>query len=179
MIKYRQKRTCLEMFKITEINYKKVIAFFQKYEYCALALKICYSFLPLLLFIGYPVLISYVIFCRPHDILRIILVPFGVFLLVSVLRRLINEQRPYEKYGVQSLFGKTTKGQSIPSRHTASAFIISLAMLYVSFDLGVAALSVSLMITLSRVLAGVHFIRDVLAAMLISVLAGIVFFFLI
>ena len=67
----------------------------------------------------------------------------------------------------------------MPSRHTASAFIISFAILYVNAGLGFAALSVSFLITLSRVLAGVHFIRDVLAAMLLSVTVGVIFFFLI
>ena len=66
----------------------------------------------------------------------------------------------------------------MPSRHTASAFIISLAIFYVNAELGIAALTVSFLITLSRVLAGVHFIRDVVAAMLLSVTIGVIFFFL-
>ena len=168
-----------EMFKITEKNYKRIIMFFKERNFAFNALKFCYRFLPLLLFIGYPALIVYVFFSNPADLFKIILVPFGVFLLVTVLRKVINEQRPYEKYNTPSLFGKTTKGQSMPSRHTASAFIISLAILYVNFGLGIAALSVSFLITLSRVLAGVHFIRDVLAAMLLSVTIGVIFFFLI
>lgn len=167
------------MFKITEKNYKRIICFFQKRKYGRNALKFCYSFLPLLLFIGYPALIAYVFFSNPVDLFKIIFVPLGVFLLVTVLRKVINEQRPYEKYSTPSLFGKTTKGQSMPSRHTASAFIISLAILYVNTELGIAALSVSFLITLSRLLAGVHFIRDVLVAMLISVTIGVIFFFLI
>ncbi len=167
------------MFKITEKNYKRIIKFFSERKFACNALKFCYRFLPLLLFIGYPALIVYVFFSNPACLFKIILVPLGVFLLVTVLRKVINEQRPYEKYSTPSLFGKTTKGQSMPSRHTASAFIISLAILYVNAELGIAALSVSLLITISRVLAGVHFIRDVVAAMLLSVTVGVVFFFLI
>lgn len=166
------------MFIITEKNYKRIITFFKERNFACNALKFCYSFLPLLLFIVYPVLIIYVFFSNPVDLFKIILVPLGVFLLVTVLRKVINEQRPYEKYSTPSLFGKTTKGQSMPSRHTASAFIISLAVLSVNAPLGIAALSVSFLITLSRVLAGVHFIRDVLAATLLSVSIGIIFLFL-
>lgn len=166
------------MFIITEKNYKRIITFFKERNFACNALKFCYSFLPLLLFIVYPVLIIYVFFSNPVDLFKIILVPLGVFLLVTVLRKVINEQRPYEKYSTPSLFGKTTKGQSMPSRHTASAFIISLAVLSVNAPFGIAALSVSFLITLSRVLAGVHFIRDVLAAMLLSVSIGIIFLFL-
>ena len=167
------------MFKITEKNYKRIIKCFSERNFAFNALKFCYRFLPLLLFVGYPALIVYVFFSNPVDIFKIILVPLGVFLLVTVLRKVINEQRPYEKYNTPSLFGKTTKGQSMPSRHTASAFIISLAILYVNTELGIAALSVSFLITHSRVLAGVHFIRDVLAAMLLSITVGVIFFFII
>jgi membrane-associated phospholipid phosphatase len=167
------------MFKITEKNYKRIITFFKERNFACNALKFCYRFLPLLLFIGYPALIVYVFFSNPVDLFKIILVPLGVFLLVTVLRKVINEQRPYEKYRTSSLFGKTTKGQSMPSRHTASAFIISLAIFYVNAELGIAALTVSFLITLSRVLAGVHFIRDVVVSILLSVTAGTLFFFII
>ena len=167
------------MFKITEKNYKRIIMFFKERNFACIALKFCYRFLPLLLFIGYPALIAYVFFSNPVDLFKTILIPLGVFLLVTILRKVINEQRPYEKYNTPSLFGKTTKGQSMPSRHTASAFIISLAIFYVNAELGIAALAVSLLITISRVLAGAHFIRDVVAAMLLSLTVGVIFFFLI
>lgn len=166
------------MIEITEKNYKNVLEFFKKRKFALLALKICYSFLPLLIFINYPLLIIYVFFCMPEKLLKIILIPLGVFIFVTVLRKIINEQRPYEKYGTPALFGKTTKGQSMPSRHTASAFIISMAYMFVNFDMGIVALSVTILITVSRVLAGVHFIRDVLAGMALSILSGIVFFYL-
>lgn len=167
------------MFKIREKNYKRMIGFFQRNEYCRFTLEVIYKLLPPVLFIAYPALVAYVFFSRPSDIFKIILVPLCVFLLVTVSRKLINEQRPYEKYNTPSLFGKTTKGQSMPSRHTASAFIISIAILYVSFDLGVTALSISVLIAISRILAGVHYIRDVLTAIVISVAAGVTFFFII
>lgn len=167
------------MFKITEKNYKRIINFFRERNWALNTLKFCYVFLPLVLFIGYPVLIVYVFFSNPADLFKIILVPLGVFLLVTALRKIINEQRPYEKYNTSSLFGKTTTGQSMPSRHTASAFIISFAIFFINVELGIAALSVSFLISLSRILAGVHFIRDVLAAMLLSITVGVLFFFII
>ncbi len=167
------------MFNITEKNYIIITDFFKNHQYAKFALKICYSLFPLLIFIGYPVLILYVLFTSPYELVRVILVPLGVFVTVTVLRKLICRQRPYEKYKTESVFGKTTKGHSMPSRHTASAFVISMAMLYVNFDFGVLSLSVSVMIMLSRVLAGVHFLSDVIVGMCISVIAGIIFFFLI
>lgn len=123
-------------------------------------------------------MLAYSLFWHKESFFKLLLVPAGVFAFVSVLRKLINEKRPYEKYGIPSVFNKTTKGQSMPSRHTASAFIIAMAILYVNFDLGVTALSVSFLIALSRILAGVHFMRDVFAGAGISILCGIIFIFL-
>lgn len=102
----------------------------------------------------------------------LIFVPLGVLIGVSVLRYIINEPRPYEVYGIDSVFHKQTKGKSMPSRHTASAFIIAMAVLSLNVFFGIIALAIAALITTSRVLAGAHFIRDVLAGMAISVAAG-------
>ncbi len=98
---------------------------------------------------------------------------------VCVLLAAPNEQRPYERYGKPSVFNKTTKGKSFPSRHTASAFIIAMAFMYESTPLGIAAMVISLLIEISRILSGAHYIHDVVAGMTFSVIAGYVFFFLI
>ena len=92
---------------------------------------------------------------------------------------IVNEQRPYERYGKPSVFNKTTKGKSFPSRHTASAFIIAMAFMYESVPLGIAAMVISLLIEISRILSGAHYIHDVVAGMAFSVIAGYVFFFMI
>ena len=67
----------------------------------------------------------------------------------------------------------------MPSRHTASAFIIAMSFLYISTPLGIAYLIISVLIMISRVLSGVHFISDVLVGMLISLLYGWFSFFII
>lgn len=67
----------------------------------------------------------------------------------------------------------------MPSRHTACAFIIAMAFMYVSIPLGIAYLIISTLIMISRVLAGVHFISDVIAGMAISLLYGYFSFFII
>lgn len=80
---------------------------------------------------------------------------------------------------MQSLFKKTTSGESMPSRHTASAFIIAITVFYFNRYLGIVAIIIATLIALSRVLAGVHFIRDVLAGLLISAIIGTIFLFLV
>lgn len=167
------------MLKINRQRYIAVMEFFKNNKTANLILKIIYKFLPFLVFVFYPIGIVWVFFKQSEIFFQFVLVPFGVFLMVTALRKLINEQRPYERYGIEPVFFKDTKGESMPSRHTASAFIISMAMLKINLYLGIVYLAVSLIITTSRVLAGVHYIRDVLVGMAISVVIGYIFLFLI
>lgn len=169
----------MEMFKINRKRYTAVTEFFKNNKTANLILKIIYKFLPFLVFVLYPIGIVWVFFEQSEIFFQFVLVPFGVFLMVTVLRKLINEQRPYERYGIEPVFFKDIKGKSMPSRHTASSFIISMAMLKINLYLGIVYLAVSLIITTSRVLAGVHYIRDVLVGMAISVVIGYIFLFLI
>ena len=152
--------------------------FFSGNKYYKLTLAFIYKFLPLVLFVAYPILIIYVFFTQRSEIFKVVLVPLSVLVFVSVFRKLLNKKRPYEVYGIPSVFNKQTKGESMPSRHTASAFIIAMTFLYIDFDLGVIALSMATLIAISRVLAGAHFIRDVLVGMAISILVGTIFLFL-
>ena len=168
-----------EMQKINRKNYERTMQFFEKNKFCRQALKIIYKYLPIVLFIAYPLLIGYVFFAKRSDIFKVILVPFGVFVTVTILRKIINEKRPYQRYNIPSLFNKTRSGQSMPSRHTACAFIIAMTILYINSVSGIIALLIATLIALSRVFAGVHYVRDVFAGMCISVGAGIIFFFLI
>ena len=166
------------MFKISRKLYEKTMKFFSGNKYYKLTLAFIYKFLPLVLFVAYPILIIYVFFTQRSEIFEVVLVPLSVLVFVSVFRKLLNKKRPYEVYGIPSVFNKQTKGESMPSRHTASAFIIAMTFLYIDFDLGVTALSMATLIALSRVLAGAHFIRDVLVGMAISILVGTIFLFL-
>lgn len=159
-------------------KYEKITSFFKNNKAANTALKIIYKYLPMLIFILYPIGIVWVFFKQSEIFFQFVLVPLSVFLMVTALRKLINEQRPYEKYGIEPVFAKNTKGKSMPSRHTASAFIISMAMLRINLYLGIGFLAVSFIIMLSRVLAGVHYIRDVFVGMAISIVIGYVFLFL-
>ena len=49
------------------------------------------------------------------------------FILVSIVRRFINSERPYTMYDFKPIIEKNKKGESMPSRHVFSAFIIGMA----------------------------------------------------
>lgn len=102
---------------------------------------------------------------RDPAIWPFLVVPAVVFVLGTVLRRAINRPRPYETLGFTPLFPKDTKGQSFPSRHCFSAACIAVAALPVSPAAALLLAVLALLIALTRVLCGVHYISDVLAGL--------------
>ena len=73
---------------------------------------------------------------------------------------------------------KNTKGKSFPSRHTASAAVIAMTLLYVNIPVGIVFLAIALLIGISRICARVHFPRDVAAGYLYSVIMSVLFFYI-
>lgn len=167
------------MIVISTETYKSIVGFFKRNKTCNTVLKLCYNFLPLIMFVSYGILIVFMFFSDIKIFARITLSPLTVFAIVTFFRKIFNRPRPYEKFATPSVFGKDKSGESMPSRHTACAFIIAMAFMYVSIPLGIAYLIISALIMISRVLAGVHFISDVIAGMAISLLYGYFSFFII
>ena len=167
------------MIVISTETYKSVVGFFKRNKPCNTVLKFCYNFLPFIMFASYGILIVFMFFSDSKMFASITLSPLTVFAIVTFFRKIFNRPLPYEKFATTSVFGKNKKGESMPSRHTACAFIIAMAFMYVSIPLGIAYLIISTLIMISRVLAGVHFISDVIAGMAISLLYGYFSFFII
>jgi membrane-associated phospholipid phosphatase len=160
--------------------YPKIYSWFQKHLKVYKVFFVLYHFLPVLTVLLYIDLI--VLAVRYWDlemILKIILVPAVTFLAVTLLRKFIDTKRPYTKYDITPLIQKEKKGESMPSRHTASITIIAFAWLYVSVPFGIVMLLLSLLMGALRVLGGVHFVKDICAAYLIAAFAGIIGFFII
>ena len=98
------------------------------------------------------------------------------FVAVSLLRYLIDAPRPYEVYDLSGLgleVPRHKSGRSFPSRHTFSAFLIGTLLLPGVPSLGAVVLLVGICLATSRVLLGIHFIRDVVSGAVIGVIAGV------
>lgn len=132
--------------------------------------------LPGIVYAAYPLMIGYLAVCQRADLLRGILVPAVGFLLVTVLRAGINAPRPYEAMGIPAITPKDTKGKSFPSRHAACGAVIAVTALFTIPVLGWVLLVISLLIALSRVLAGVHYMKDVLVGWLLGAAVGLLGF---
>lgn len=166
---------------MTEKMHHSIQEFFKSNSFMYKILKVSYKFLPAVVFASYILFIfvsAFIYGITDFTFLKITLVPFCTFAIVSVFRQIFNAQRPYEKYNITPLIAKDKKGQSFPSRHVASGFIIAMSFLYVNMILGIIFLIISAIIAITRVLAGVHFIKDVIAGALFSVIMGYILMFL-
>lgn len=137
-------------------NLKKTIIFINKY-------------FPYILFFLYPILCFYLLLIKSPLLFIITVKPCCAFLLVTIFRKIINRPRPYETMDITPLF-QHKHGQSFPSRHALCAIIISLVCFNVHVYLGLFCLFIAIMICIGRILAGVHYISDVLAAIIIAMI---------
>ena len=94
------------------------------------------------------------------------------FVAVTVSRKLVNSKRPYEVYLFYTEPPRTKKGEAHPSRHCYSASVIAVLGWIVSpwMTLGVGVLAC--IISVTRVVTGIHYIRDVIAGLLLGATFG-------
>lgn len=157
-------------------TYIKMTQPFRKHQGMARALHRINQFCTRMMYLAYPLLLGYLLFQKDEKFFQAFCVPAVSFVLLSLVRKKINRQRPYEKFNLLPVIKKETKGNSFPSRHVFSATMIAMTFLLLSpwQLLGVVFLALSLLLAVVRVVSGVHFISDVIAGMLVAILIGVV-----
>ena len=128
---------------------------------------------------AYPILLLVLALNRDVRFWRGLLVPGVAFVVLSVVRDRINAPRPYEVLDIQPLIHKETKGHSMPSRHVFCMFLIAVTFLWAFAPLGWVLLGFGVLLALTRVVAGVHFPRDVLVGALCGIVAGVIGFWVV
>lgn len=107
--------------------------------------------------------------------LAFLLVAAGApFVLVTLFRHLVNAPRPYETYDFYQTPPKNKCGKSFPSRHVFSGFVIATLAFAYSLPLALVMLGFAVILAVSRVLLGIHFIRDVVCGALVGVVSGVI-----
>ena len=99
------------------------------------------------------------------------------FVIVSLMREIIDCNRPYEVIECDAhsdMASGRRKGHSFPSRHVFSAFIIGTLWMILSPYVGAATLLFGAVIAISRVLLGIHFLRDVLTGAIVGSVSVII-----
>ena len=132
-----------------------------------------------IVYISFPILLFTLAYNkRFSDLIKIVLVCGISFVLVSVFRYFFNAKRPYALYEYEPVVAKEKEGQSMPSRHVFSAFVIAMSFAYINWKFSIIFFAVATLIAIHRVLVGVHFIKDVVVGALIGIIAGSILFFI-
>ena len=124
-------------------------------------------------------LLAYLAFTLDMRAIRFALVPAIAFAVTTLIRSAINAPRPYEQFDIDPIIHKSTQGKSLPSRHVASATIIACALYWMNVPLGFVAFAACIIVSTTRIIGGVHFPRDVFAAIALALVIGVVGFALI
>ncbi len=122
----------------------------------------------------YPLLLVYLAVMRDGRVLRALVVPGVAFVLLTVVRKKLNYPRPYQVLEITPILHKSTQGKSMPSRHIFCAFMIAMTFLWIFPVIGVVLLVLGVVMAVIRVIAGIHFPRDVLVGALVGLLFGLV-----
>lgn len=96
------------------------------------------------------------------------------FFAVGFVRMMIDAPRPYELYDFYEIKPKERAGRSFPSRHAYSSFAIATIAFAYSIPLGLGLLLAGFALAASRVLLGIHFIRDVVCGAAIGIISGLI-----
>ena len=130
---------------------------------------------PYIIFVLYGVFSFVELFIRKFNEPEFFIIPLIVFAVVTVIRKKLNGKRPFELYDIPRLISHEN-GEGFPSRHSACCVTISFAILTVCSEAAVLAFIVSAVICATRVLCGVHFVKDVVAGIFSGSILWIIWF---
>lgn len=150
---------------MTEQRYQAIFDWFRARPAALRALGYAQKISVLGVYLVYGAVLAVTLWQRSGQFWRVLAVPAAVYVLGTLLRAAINRPRPYEALNFTPLFPKDTKGQSMPSRHCFSAAAIAGTAWYVLPPLGAVLAVLGVLIAISRVVTGVHYISDVLAGL--------------
>lgn len=152
--------------------YAKIMRPFQTHPGYISILDVLNRILTLAGFLFYPALLVWMAVMLDKRFFAFLFLPAFFFLAMSRIRKLINSPRPYEVYDIQPLIARDGHGQSFPSRHVFSIFLIGTLWCGTLMPAGIFLLSCGILLAMIRVIAGVHFPKDVLCGAALGIFCG-------
>ena len=157
---------------MTGQQYDRYVSFFRRKPPWITVIKTVNHILTLTGFIVYPAILIYLFYKKSRKLKAYLLIPAVAFSLVSVFRKRWNRPRPYENPEIHTLTKREKKGQSFPSRHLFSYFLISVLLKSLCPPAGILMMISGVILAAIRVILGVHYPSDVMAGMLLGLFSG-------
>lgn len=99
-----------------EIWYKGIEEYFRKRKNLLKGLRLGNQWIPNLVYISYPLLLIYLFVQQDDRFRKVLLIPLAAFVFTTVIRKIKNEPRPYEKYKIRPLIRRTKKRRVLPQQ---------------------------------------------------------------
>ncbi len=163
---------------MTAERYRRISAWFAERPRAYRTLVRLNTGLPLLFYYLYPLLPLGLAARQDSRFWRVLAVPAAAFAVCTLMRYAVHARRPYETEGFEPLIRRGKTGDSFPSRHMTCAAVIASAYGFLWPPAGAALGAAAVGIAVIRVLAGIHYPRDVFAGGALGLLGGVVGFWL-
>lgn len=162
------------MEKIINLDKKIFIRIYNKFSRHKKGFEIITTISKPFYIIIYSLLLAFLVYKKDFDNLFLcIIIPLSVMITCKILRKLIGRKRPFIEF--QTINLPIKKDASFPSNHTASSFIISFVFLLINIKFAIFLIFIAFLVSISRIIVGLHFPLDVFCAFLISLSFFLVF----
>lgn len=151
-----------------KLFYTSINKFMWKHSFIKSCIHFASKFCPYMVAIYYSLFLLKVFLNKSGSILVLASEPITVFIIVILLRIIIDRKRPSEKYDLIPIDGSRKKGRSFPSSHVALSVSIALAVLHYGPNMGLLLSALSIAISICRLFSGCHYISDILSSILIA-----------
>lgn len=153
-------------------HYDKLLEYFSTHPKSLRFLRTANKCLSLSALVLYPILLGWMLLERDKQFLALFFCPAFSFAAMGEIRKLINRKRPYERYDFVPPISREGKGESFPSRHVFSIFLIGTLWTAYFLPVGIFLYICGVFLAVARVLGGVHYPGDVFWGAVIGILCG-------
>lgn len=154
--------------------YTTINNFMWQHSFIKSCIHFASRFCPYLVAIFYSLFLLKIFLNKSGNMLILTSEPVTVLIITLILRIIINRKRPSEKYNLIPIDESRKKGRSFPSIHVALSISIALAVLHYGPNMGLLLSTLAGVITIVRLLSGVHYISDIIASIIIAFVTNLI-----